>query len=1452
MDFLKTTNLSSDLFKSKDRNGNTPLQLLNNDFKNLIWIPEYINEENHYHLTYRFPRSQTIVDQTGNESQQADTQNPRTENETTQTEIREPSPNANAPATATDESVQSSTSSHNRHQYYQIPWSAKRCGSEVYMWGANNRRQLGLNEYDEITIPSQLLHDHFKLVDSSDSITSILMKPRYKQIEVSKNHSLILTMDGYVFSSGIGSGGRLGNGDDNNNYSHHKIIDFFHDNDKLVKRISISNNHSIALTTENEVYGWGLNSYNQLGFTTATSSKDFRDIFESTPSLILGDLKKNGSLIEGIATSKVHSIAYTKHDVFFWGLNIGQMGIPSTSPDLELKLNDSTFRGEVVASPKKVSLRDDIKLVSTCDTCTLLVTERNDIHLYYQYQHVKLPKLPTRGVSDNHFDVFKPSRLTKPVEIKKIVMKSTNYCVVLLETGDVYTFKINPNNLKTVKYNQVWRAYDQEMVVSDVDTSDDGSIVLCTRNGTVFIKSTQPPIKTKTFAESSLTLAMTKNKFKKVENLNRVVKVSCDARFMSFGFIRDDIDMLPLKLQKNDFFQDINQLSPIYDLELDRKQNQLLRVDHNLNTYISRFLYPNNFGYDGDEEEEEEDGTAHNTTSTEQIDILKKIHQARYDFSTLKREKSSNTYEKLCENNTSRFIDELKSDIAFLVYKYSSKDSAIHKGYDCVITVEQFPDFALGIHKLIFQARSSVFKRIFNQVDTDEIFVDDGFAAKYDRLVNEFHITSNVNIISLLIFVHFIYSNTVLEVWRDSDSSKDSSIRKIKLGYEKLVQTFNIWQSRASQFESGLISLMLQTLEPNTGDVLIKLSDGDIRCDSYVLKTRSAFFETLLSSRWDSPVNSVDFSGLSKFQFNFILQHLYGQNNYSLFEYFKFKFEEADDFVNTLLEFIEIADEMLLFQLKALCQLAISDFISLDNVLILLVQSDYLTASKLFMNCCWYVYNNLEVLLFDNSWKDLPFDIIRKLETQVKFFQNCQKLEFSTENGILNLKMLNNRFENESNSLIALFLNNMPSFNEKFISDAKNCCAFEPLIDLKCSLFNEGAPKKRRNSSKVGTSNEIIKIRASEMTQEKDIPSAIDEEFEVIGKSGKKRPSLTGKQTTQIDTLPETNTKPISKTPTPSFTWASDPSVAIPKTNREPSPTIRGVLASSPKTSSFGISPRSNWAEPSYGSSILNEKEPTVKSAEPGLPFNMNTKTQKSKIGPIIKLSQKERKRLANTNSNGMGSILSTQMDETKSKNPWGSTDSHNNPIESNSSSALSNNYTQIMPLLGSEKPKAKPKLKSPPVNISPTAKTNPILIAYSETSSRCSDVMGSSYSETSSLTEVMIQESLRLEQLRANELEKKTLQEIQQEEEFAKWWHEESMKVQKQMTSLSKSSSIPGSKTKHKNKPKHKKGSEAIANDKNEKLVKETPGSTKNHYKPRNRKINNKSKTKLDNDSNI
>lgn len=51
-----------ELLKFKDRNGHTPLNLLNNDFKDLLWFPEYITDKNEFHMTYKYERIKSTKD----------------------------------------------------------------------------------------------------------------------------------------------------------------------------------------------------------------------------------------------------------------------------------------------------------------------------------------------------------------------------------------------------------------------------------------------------------------------------------------------------------------------------------------------------------------------------------------------------------------------------------------------------------------------------------------------------------------------------------------------------------------------------------------------------------------------------------------------------------------------------------------------------------------------------------------------------------------------------------------------------------------------------------------------------------------------------------------------------------------------------------------------------------------------------------------------------------------------------------------------------------------------------------------------------------------------------------------------------------------------------------------------------------------------------------------------
>ena len=1325
------------------------------------------------------------------------------------------------------------------------------------MFGSNNNNQLGVGDSTNRSVPSRLAHSAFKSKKEEITAQDTYRKPRYKQVALSKNHSLIVTRDGELFSCGIGSRGRLGHGfEDLNNYYRFKKVEFFSDEyeTKHVKEVAISNNHSLVLTSDNEVYSWGLNSFKQLGYESNNNAnynqkKGFLETFEANPTLVLGDLRKYSKPIIGISVSKVHSVAYSKNELFFWGLNVGQMGIPASDSNIEVKLHDTVFKGEIQGTPKMVLLKDDIKCLDTTELCTWLVTDKNDIHVYYNYQHFKLPKVPVKASSDKHFDLFKPTILTQVVKIKKIVSMNHEFCSLLLENGSVMTCTPNIRDIKNTKFTSVWKAYDHDMVVTDIDVSNDGSIVLCTRNGSVFIKSSHSNQRKNSMSEASLPIPVTKNKFKKIDNLNKVVRVCCDFNFLSFGFVRDDVDVFPLKLQKNDFFKDINYLSCLHESDFSRKQEQLLKVDHKFHTYISNFIYP-----DSSVEDVDNDGECSKSCSR---------YHAKFDSSKNKRPKVEETLDLISDSDDQQLANSVILEGGVLCGDFS--DEAFlesNKGYDCKITFAQYKGISLGIHKKIFEVRSKVFERIFNPKEVDELFEHGNFVSKYNSGNSVLHIESKIEIESVLLLIHLIYTSKTLDLWKNylSMHSYPSHLKKIFSEYTMLLDIFKVSNSFKAAHGCSELLKTFQKMIDNSGDVIIRLNDGEMRCHSYILRTRSAFFETVLSPRWDTMENKeLDFSGLSRAQFSVILKHLYGYNDYAVFDSMKLSFSESDEFVNELLEMIEIADELLLFQLKALCQVVISDFISLDNVILLLVHADYLSAPKLFKNCCWYIHNNLEILLFDTSFKDLPLEIIEKLESQIKYFENCKILDFANEKGELNYEMLSNVFEKRSSYLINLYMNNMPLFNEFFISDRKGFMAFEPLIDVKYEnkkIAKDAAAKRRksRKSSNV-VSSEINDFRTNISPKEKENLEkwqAIDDshdssgEFElVINRSRQKKVDFSSPSPTPPNSNPTSRTSSVSNVsqiiPKAAITTTKPVAIPVPS-----------------KTVMTGLSPYSNWASKSSGSSILSDRfqQPSLgKSVESGSSPEWPKKTSKVKIGPVMKLSQKERKKMAAAAAAAELKEVNVPKKETSSPvNPWGLLPT--TPIVPTSTAES----VKVLPILGSSnssnQDKASSKKKSnktttetstatlnvklvPPTRTGPLSGSSSLPLA-SALSSSCTLNSSTSYNSvysTPSLTEVMIEESLRVEREKLQESERKTLAEVQKEQEFAKWWEEESLRVQKQMSMDSGSSN-------NKSKPKSRKGSNSNGRRKSE-------GASNNAVNTNKNRTNVKTSSKSNDNSN-
>ncbi|CAG0919502.1 unnamed protein product [Notodromas monacha] len=119
----------------------------------------------------------------------------------------------------------------------------------VFTFGSNNHGELGLG--------------HRKTVNKPSCIKSL--KPRKIVLSAGgRAHTILATESGLLFSSGLNSDGQLGIGTDEDSF---EPVPFQLLEDILVplKQLAAGAHHSVALTVDGRVFGWGSNVEGQLG-----------------------------------------------------------------------------------------------------------------------------------------------------------------------------------------------------------------------------------------------------------------------------------------------------------------------------------------------------------------------------------------------------------------------------------------------------------------------------------------------------------------------------------------------------------------------------------------------------------------------------------------------------------------------------------------------------------------------------------------------------------------------------------------------------------------------------------------------------------------------------------------------------------------------------------------------------------------------------------------------------------------------------------------------------------------------------------------------------------------------------------------------------------------------------------------------------------------------------------
>ncbi|XP_067841019.1 inhibitor of Bruton tyrosine kinase isoform X1 [Heptranchias perlo] len=742
-----------------------------------------------------------------------------------------------------------------------------------------------------------------------------------KQVVLCKFHSVFLSQNGQVYTCGHGQGGRLGHGDEQT-YLVPRMVEGLANH--RCSRVAAAKDHTIVLTEDGSVYAFGLNTYNQLGIVPPPASS-------SVPRQVQSKTLKGRTVI-GVAVGRFHTVLWTREALYTMGLNGGQLGY----------LMDPN--GERCAlAPRQVSALHHkdivISLAAASDGATVCVTERGDVYLLTGYQ------------------------------CKKIASRQLNLKKVLV-TGGHLDHKVDPQVLNEGGGEKVCML-----------ALDEAGRVFCWWSSSCFIKQCRWAYGRQVFMSD---IALSKNE---------MIFVTQDGD----GFTGHWAGAEKKNLEKKD------ELSNILQNPLD----QLVHTAEMSNNLYERI----------------------------KLEKLPCVHRAvsvitdlnGRNFAVLQSDPKTSLYE-IPNVSSSNFTE----DFGKLLGETSETDN-IHD-VTCQVGNQTFPS-----HKYILAMRSDYFRKLFFP-DGEHVETPDAQLQEGDAVGCDLYVLDKIQADLFVYILQFMYTDTCdlltdgykpkiqckdkIEAYQDPLISKlEGSMQKFSFceevkgnyknqqsqkqktksknskknkGLNEEVNPVKMLQAMAKKF--GLASLSarldgvklenwkIKVVHKKSGnklkfnqkkcsylcDVTLRSEDGkEFICHKCVLCARLEYFHSMLSNAWieascctalEMPIHSDILE--------VILDYIYTDEAPVV--------KESQD-VEFICNVLVVADQLLISRLKEICEVAITEKLTLKNASDLLEFAAMYNAEQLKLSCLQFIGLNMAALLEARSLDILSDEVLKEL-----------------------------------------------------------------------------------------------------------------------------------------------------------------------------------------------------------------------------------------------------------------------------------------------------------------------------------------------------------------------------------------------------------------------------------------------------------------------------------------
>uniref|UniRef100_A0A8C8SN21 Inhibitor of Bruton tyrosine kinase n=1 Tax=Pelusios castaneus TaxID=367368 RepID=A0A8C8SN21_9SAUR len=707
---------------------------------------------------------------------------------------------------------------------------------------------------------------------------------------------------------------------------HPELVDLFPRNGVYIKQVVLCKFHSVFLSQKGQIYTCGHGQGGRLGHGD-----------EQTCLVQAKNLK--GRMVIGVAAGRFHTVLWTREAVYTMGLNGGQLGY-LLDPNGE----------KCVTAPRQVSALHHkditVSLVAASDGATVCVTERGDIYLLADYQCKKMASkqlnlkkvLVNGGYLEYKMD---------PQHLKENGGQKT--CILALdEAGRVFCWKSSNSPMKQCRW-----VYGRQVFMSDVALNRN-EIMFVTQDGDAFTgkwveggkKSSEKKEVVSSLQNSSCDVSChydtnsiyERIRLEKIPFVHRAVSVTTDPNGCNFAVLQSDpktsLYEIP-SVSSSSFVEDFGKLLA----ETDEMDNI-----HDVTFQIGTKMIP-----------------VHKYILAMRSDFFRKLFISddnRLDFPDIYRKDEDAVgcdlfmIEKVHPDLFTYLLQFIYTDTCDLL-THGYKPRMLHKGQ-----TEEYQDTLISnLNKMSFSGdvnRKSAFE-VYRSNQVHAVNETEKYKPKSSR---KDRVVEDVNLIKMLQVAAKKFGLSNLSVRLDGVRLENGKI--------KVVNRKNGNKPKLNQKKCSYLC-----------DVTMKSIDGkEFPCHKCVLCARLDYFHSMLSSSWieasccaalEMPIHSDILQ--------VILDYIYTDEAPAI------KDSQNVEFICNVLV---IADQLLVNRLKELCEVAITEKLTLKNAAELLEFSATYNAEQLKLSCLQFIGLNMAALLEARTLDVLSDQVLKDLSVSYR------------------------------------------------------------------------------------------------------------------------------------------------------------------------------------------------------------------------------------------------------------------------------------------------------------------------------------------------------------------------------------------------------------------------------------------------------------------------------------